>query len=69
MNILMQTVDVTFNMLYTFFSKGIWIVLFFFFLNRLYENQKLMVASRIITPILLGLYLLYIILRPLYHPF
>ncbi|AHA06449.1 MULTISPECIES: hypothetical protein [Bacillus] len=62
-----QFFDVTFNMLYTFFSKGIWIVLFFFFLNKLYENQKLMATSRVITAVLLGLYLLYIILGPLFY--
>lgn len=49
-----------------FFSKGIWIVLFFFFfLNKLYENQRLEATSRVITAVLLGIYLLYIILRPL----
>ncbi|PHA71135.1 hypothetical protein COF61_21880 [Bacillus toyonensis] len=62
-----QFFDVTFNMLYMFFSKGIWIVLFFFFLNKLYENQKLMATSRVITAVLLGLYLLYIILGPLFY--
>ncbi|WP_429721224.1 hypothetical protein [Bacillus rhizoplanae] len=69
MNFLMQVFDAIFNILYTFFSKGIWIVLFFFFLNKLYENQRFAATSRVITAVLLGLYLLYIILRPLYHPF
>ncbi|WP_017149798.1 MULTISPECIES: hypothetical protein [Bacillus] len=67
MNFLIQGFDAIFNILYAFFSKGIWIVLFFFFLNKLYENQRLVAISRVITPVLLGLYLLYIILRPLYH--
>ncbi|WP_367083790.1 hypothetical protein [Bacillus thuringiensis] len=65
MNFLMQIFDAIFNILYDFFSKGIWIVLFFFFLNKLYENQRLEATSRVITAVLLGLYLLYIILRPL----
>ncbi|WP_420792390.1 hypothetical protein [Bacillus cereus] len=69
MNFLMQVFDAIFNILYTFFSKGIWIVLFFFFLNKLYENQRLAATSRVITAVLLGIYLLYIILRPLYHSF
>ncbi|WP_308021703.1 hypothetical protein [Bacillus cereus] len=69
MNLLMHGFDAIFNILYTFFSKGIWIVLFFFFLNKLYENQRLMATSRVITPVLLGFYLLYIILRPLYYSF
>ncbi|PEU20719.1 hypothetical protein COL20_09335 [Bacillus sp. AFS075034] len=59
--------DAIFSILYDFFSKGIWIVLFFFFLNKLYENQKLATTSRMITTVLLGLYLLYIILRPLFY--
>ncbi|PWN12153.1 hypothetical protein CU072_27735 [Bacillus thuringiensis] len=63
MNFLMQIFDAIFNILYDFFSKGIWIVLFFFFLNKLYENQRLEATSRVITAVLLGLYLLYIILR------
>ncbi|MGR3779162.1 hypothetical protein ACT1UG_26620 [Bacillus paramycoides] len=67
MNFLMQVFDVIFNILYTFFSKGIWIVLFFFFLNKLYENQRLAATSRVITAVLLGLYLLYLILRPLFY--
>lgn len=65
MNFLMQIFDAIFNILYDFFSKGIWIVLFFFFLNKLYENQRLEATSRVLTAVLLGLYLLYIILRPL----
>ncbi|MBD5799237.1 hypothetical protein BHU24_24225 [Bacillus pseudomycoides] len=69
MNFLIQVFDTILNILYTFFSKGIWIVLFFFFLNKLYENQRLAATSRVITTILLGLYLLYLILRPLYHSF
>ncbi|PEC18952.1 hypothetical protein [Bacillus cereus] len=62
-----QVFDAIFSILHDFFSKGIWIVLFFFFLNKLYENQRLATTSRIITTILLGLYLLYIILRPLFY--
>ncbi|RFT61921.1 hypothetical protein D0U04_29615 [Bacillus clarus] len=62
-----QVFDAIFSILHDFFSKGIWIVLFFFFLNKLYENQRLATTSRIITIILLGLYLLYIILRPLFY--
>ncbi|PEA09495.1 hypothetical protein CON38_10460 [Bacillus cereus] len=67
MNFFMQVFDATFNILYMFFSKGIWIVLFFFFLNKLYENQRLAAISRVITAVLLGLYLLYLILRPLFY--
>ncbi|QWI25674.1 hypothetical protein EXW34_31380 (plasmid) [Bacillus mycoides] len=67
MNFLMQVFDAIFNILYTFFSKGIWIVLFFFFLNKLYENQRLAATSRVITAVLLELYLLYLILGPLFY--
>ncbi|PDY44088.1 hypothetical protein COE90_11935 [Bacillus pseudomycoides] len=69
MNFLIQVFDTIFSTLYSFFSKGIWIVLFFFFLNKLYESQRLAATSRVITAVLLGLYFLYIILRPLYHSF
>ncbi|SFK16245.1 MULTISPECIES: hypothetical protein [unclassified Bacillus (in: firmicutes)] len=65
MNFLMLAFDVIFDTLYKFFSNGIWIVLFFFFLNKLYENERLAAASRVIIPVLLGFYLLYIILKPL----
>ncbi|MFJ1104032.1 hypothetical protein ACJTM1_26970 [Bacillus sp. GX] len=65
-----QVFDAIFSILHDFFSKGIWVVLFFFFLNKLYESQRLAATSRIITAVLLGLYLLYIIiLRPLYYSF
>ncbi|MDR4329297.1 hypothetical protein COF46_29610 [Bacillus pseudomycoides] len=63
MNFLIESFDAIFNILYTFFSKGIWIVLFFFFLNKLYESQRLAATSHVITAVLLGLYLLYIIFK------
>ncbi|MFJ8531538.1 hypothetical protein, partial [Bacillus sp. NPDC094106] len=65
-----QVFDAIFSILYDFFLKGIWIVLFFFFLNKLYESQRLAATSRVITAVLLGIYFLYIIiLRPLYYSF
>ncbi|WP_149692972.1 MULTISPECIES: hypothetical protein [Bacillus] len=52
---------VIFNALTSFFSNGVWVVLFFFLLNKTYENKTFRTASSIITVVVLVFYLFYCI--------
>ncbi|MFA2566062.1 hypothetical protein [Bacillus wiedmannii] len=52
---------VIFNALTLFFSNGVWVVLFFFLLNKTYENKTFRTASNIITVVILAFYLFYCI--------
>ncbi|WP_071726364.1 hypothetical protein [Bacillus tropicus] len=52
---------VVFNALTSFFFNGVWVVLFFFLLNKTYENKTFRIASSIITAVVLVFYLFYCI--------
>ncbi|MGE8057987.1 hypothetical protein ACQKOD_29855 [Bacillus mycoides] len=52
---------VVFNALRSFFSNGVWVVLFFFLLNKTYENKTFRTISNIITVVVLAFYLFYCI--------
>ncbi|WP_306202595.1 hypothetical protein [Bacillus multifaciens] len=52
---------VIFNALTSFFSNGVWVVLFFFLLNKTYENKTFRTTSNIITVVVLIFYLFYCI--------
>ncbi|MGG0278035.1 hypothetical protein [Bacillus rhizoplanae] len=52
---------VVFNALTSFFSNGVWVVLFFFLLNKTYENKTFRTTSSIITVVVLAFYLFYCI--------
>ncbi|PHC10131.1 hypothetical protein [Bacillus toyonensis] len=52
---------VIFNALTSFFTNGVWVVLFFFLLNKMYENKTFRTASSIITVVVLVFYLFYYI--------
>ncbi|WP_080468747.1 hypothetical protein [Bacillus cereus] len=54
---------VIFNTLTSFFSNGVWVVLFFFLLNKTYENKNFRTTSNIITLVVLVFYFFYCILN------
>lgn len=51
------------TILSTFFQKGIWVVGFFFLLNKTFVSKKLVDISKVITIIVLAFYLLSSIIR------
>ncbi len=50
------------NILSTFFQKGIWVVGFFFLLNKTFVSKKIVDVSKVITILVLVFYLLYSII-------
>ncbi|OAH59860.1 hypothetical protein AWH49_18220 [Domibacillus aminovorans] len=47
------------NILITFFQHGVWVVGFFYFLNKTFENKQLMKVSKIAIAVALFLFLFY----------
>lgn len=47
------------NILSSFFHEAVWVVAFFFLLNKTFKNEKLLFISKIVTAVSLGLLLLF----------
>lgn len=49
--------------IFTFFQDGVWVLGFFYLLNKLFENERLKHFSKYVTLIVLALLLLYSIIK------
>jgi hypothetical protein len=47
------------NILSTFFQNGIWVIGFFYLLNKTFESKKLMQLSKVVIVIVLAFLFLY----------
>jgi hypothetical protein len=51
------------NTIFTFFQDGVWVLGFFYLLNKLFENERLKHFSKYVTLIVLALLLLYSVIK------
>lgn len=51
------------NTIFTFFQNGVWVLGFFYLLNKLFENERLKHFSKYVTLIVLALLLLHSVIK------
>lgn len=49
--------------IFTFFQDGVWVLVFFYLLNKIWENERLKHFSKYVTLIVLALLLLHSVIK------